>query len=262
MHRATEHLQGCAGLVVALKSFVADTIPPSGTILPNSPLSSVAFEAKFVGDLNLLTRWGSFQDRVRGRYPQLFVPPAIEGTAPTLQPLKLASGDGADSINISLNSFAFETRAYKSFEEFRERVGSAARDFVATCGERNTNRFGLRYINSLPPLSPMREGGFLHPALKIRLSGWEPKPASQTFPPALVYTSEVENLGLRVAVMPTEAPGSQQVQSGLILDLDCFVAGANQLSSFLEFLEKSHDVIRRTFFSLVTDDYLRYLKGA
>lgn len=176
--------------------------------------------------------------------------------------MKLASADAFDSVNLAINSLAFETRKYGHFPVFSSRVERAFAEFIAVGGERTTNRFGLRYINSLPPLpSGSKAGGVLHPALKLQIAGWDAPPASPMFPPALVFTGDIEGVGLRISILPTERDLSQPVQAGLVLDLDCF-AGAGKLSGFKEFLDKAHGVIRRTFFSLVTDEYLKYLKGA
>ncbi len=225
-------------------------------ILPNSPLAEVVCELRFPGDLSLLGKWGEIQADLRGDYPSLFVPAAVPGTAPMLQPTQLATPDRKGKVMLAINSFAVSTHSYSGFDDFLAAFRAALDVFRRHTNVEAFTRLGLRYTNILPrdfgdgPMPP----GALHPCLNLRLSSQLQPAAAEA--PQLVYLAHRTPLDLRLSLVT--AP---EFNAATKLDLDCYQNDELPVERLDGFLSESHDFIEQTFLSLLTDEYHRYLKG-
>jgi uncharacterized protein (TIGR04255 family) len=241
--------------------------------LPNSPLAQVACEIRFRGDLSLYEVWGRFQRGVRGDFPKLFVPTAMAGVSPLTQSMKLDSADGANSILLAINSFAFSTERYEDFQRFRGRFLDLQGLFCKLLELSALTRFGLRYVNFLPPVGDDGTlGARVHPCLTLELSvtpgnTW----ISQ---PQFVVEKNAGRCVLRTALLTVQnvtsfAPGLLQVPASMLpglmpgvqLDLDCYSNAPCGIGDLPMLLDEAHDTIENAFFGMITDDYLSYLKG-
>lgn len=244
-------------------------------ILPNSPLSEVSFELRFPGDLSLYSQWGAIQKDLHPAYPKLLVPPAIPGVAPLLQPLQLASAEGESVVMLAINSIAVSTKRYKDFDTFVSWFRTIYGVFRKHCAVAGFTRFGLRYVNILPPEFPGSPvNGQLHPCLRLRLEGWGGLPAAPDEQPALIYQGKRDSLTLRLTLASGNVPGDSAiagVAGGTMLDMDCFEAGQftrggaerHPMSNerVEPFLTSAHDLIEEAFLGVITPEYERYLKG-
>ncbi len=225
-------------------------------ILPNSPLVEVVCELRFPGDLALLGAWGAIQAELRDEYPSLFVPAAVAGTAPMLQPLQLAREDHKRKVMLAINSFAVSTHQYEGFDAFVQTFQRAYDVLARHCVVPRFTRMGLRYTNVLPHDFGDADAaaGSLHPCLKLRLTGWSPSPSASEAP-QLVYVAQRSSLDLRLSLLA--APE----HAGTKLDLDCSETGDATPERMPAFLTAAHAFIEETFLSLITDEYHRYLEG-
>jgi uncharacterized protein (TIGR04255 family) len=237
-------------------------------LLPNSPLSEVSAEIRFHGDLSLYKAWGDVQKELRSSYPKLLVPPAVDGTAPMLQPVHLVNREDSQVVLLAVNTFGFSVRRYEGFEKFKAELRHALDIFSRHCDVRTSTRMGLRYTNVLPEaFGETPAAGRLHAALKLGLSGWPIEATQVAEPPLLVVNGAVRGVKLRVSMLPRAAvllnkPVSiQSAVHGVVLDLDGYREGAIPVGEFSTFLENAHGVIEDTFFGLLTDEYHRYLEG-
>ncbi len=170
---------------------------------------------------------------------------------------------------LAVNSFAFSWRRYGDFPTFLADFTRALRVFEEHAEPVIPTRFGLRYTNLLPLEFPAPSvPGRLHPCVRLSVAGWEPMPAKFTDPPLVVVAGSVGDINLRVSLLPPIAVmGSTTVQlqggpDGLILDLDAGQAQPGSAKDFEGFLHKAHDLLEDTFFGLLTEEYLGYLRGA
>ena len=238
--------------------------------LPNSPLIQVSCEIRFHGELALYDAWGRFQREVRPEFPKLFVPPAVHGVPPLTQPVKLGSASGAESILLAINSFAFSTERYQDFPSFRGKFLRLQEVFCRHTDLLHLTRFGLRYINVLPPAS---DGGNpasrVHPCLTLELTGLERLPGSWTSQPQIVVEKKAERCTLRASLLSAPAPlplpdaeGVVGLSAGVNLDLDCYVNAPGSVKDVGAFLDEAHTVIDAAFFGMITEEYHRYLRGS
>lgn len=232
--------------------------------LPNSPLVEVACEVKFHGDLSLFSGWGAIQAAVRDRYPKLYVTGAQEGISPLLQPLRLTSDDGADLFMLSINSFAVSTRRYSHFADFERMFRDLHSIFCLNSKPGPRTRFGLRYVNALPPtLNAKASPSELHPHLKLRVSGAEFLEREWATQAQLSFEKRFEDLTLRVSLVQT--PGEHQpypgLDPGVHLDIDCFTMQPGTIEEAPALLGRAHEIVEDAFFDLVTPAYESYMAG-
>ncbi len=230
--------------------------------LPNSPLAEVVYEIRFPGNLSLLSTWGSLQADLRGRFPKLFVSRATPGEAPLLQPLRLVSDDEQRLVLLSINTFAYCSKKYDTFADFRRGFEFVFDEFRRRVTVSSITRLGLRYVNVLPPtFGPPRERDRLHPCLKLCLAGWEGLPNLGEGSTELVFHSRDGDKHLRLGLLDAGQIGSSpEAVVGPKLDFDCYTTAADS-SRVFPFLESAHETIESAFFAIITPEYHRYLKG-
>jgi uncharacterized protein (TIGR04255 family) len=240
--------------------------------LPNSPLAQVSCEIRFHGELALYEAWGRFQREVRAEFPKLFVPVAAHGVPPLTQPAKLASMDGADSLLLAINSFAYSTAQYQDFPIFRKKFLRILDIFVRQAALTDLTRFGLRYINILPPSGDdgMPENR-IHPCLTLELTGLRTPAGHWTNQPQIVVERAVGRFTLRAALLaavPVGFPEGAGMSSapgllpGVQLDFDCYLNNPGPTQGVAALLDGAHEAIDATFFGMITSEYHSYLKGS
>ena len=67
-------------------------------LYPNQPLTSVAIEVRFRGDLGVEKHRCDIQAEIRDRYPNLFVPNAQENVAPATQPFRFQDNENKNGL--------------------------------------------------------------------------------------------------------------------------------------------------------------------
>jgi len=240
--------------------------------LPNSPLAQVSCEIRFHGELALYEAWGRFQREVRAEFPKLFVPVAANGIPPLTQPARLVSTDGADSLLLAINSFAYSTERYQDFPTFREKFLRMRDIFCRHATLTDLTRFGLRYINILPPSGDDGMlGNRIHPCLTLELTGLAAPAGPWTNQPQIVVERTAGRFTLRAALLsavPVGLPGGagMSVPLGLLpgvqLDLDCYLNNPGPVQGVAALLDEAHAAIDAAFFGMITSEYHGYLKGS
>jgi uncharacterized protein (TIGR04255 family) len=227
--------------------------------LPNSPLIEVACEIRFPGDFSLLSSLGGIQTKLRYDYPKLLVPAVQPGSFPLLQTVRLTSDDNTNMVLLAMNSFGVSTHSYTTYGDFRSRFAKALDVFQSHFSPPTLTRFGLRYVNALPPPS---EGSskVVHPTLRIAVSGVDGDWRAQ---PQLMLETARGRMTLRtVLIQPqpvTTAPGFL-LDPGVRLDFDCYQKDPVGVD-VLTLLDEAHTIVDEAFFDMITPDYLQYLEG-
>ncbi len=243
-------------------------------ILPNSPLSEVAAEVRFHGSLALLGEWGALQKNLRAEFPKLFVPGAVVGTSPLLQHVRLGSADDKTFVLLAVNAIAVATSDYSGFDSFKGLVQRVIKLFHEQCSAGPMTRFGLRYVNDLPPGYPAdADSGDFHPALKLGVRSWPARSPKFVGQPQLVLDEERNGLQLRVSISTPEVRvpeilvgGDRQklrfaFQPGTRFDLDASRTTELALSRLGAFLDAGHEAIEEIFLGAITPSYHGYLRG-
>lgn len=228
------------------------------SLYKNAPLVNTAFEARFFGDLAIETRRDQFQQLVRADFPKLYVPNAVPGKAPALQPYQFRTEDNSATVNLAVNSFAYSTSRYPGFEAFKANLEGVWKLFSDFFEVLTFTRLGLRYINHLPIIR--EEGGsislsrYVTPKLNI----------APGFPSGKIhdldFTISCEMPGGRLRFLMQNAKREDGLEV-LILDLDFARQGPMDKDERPSFIETSHEQIETVFFDLISKEYKEIMKG-
>ncbi|HCF59272.1 MAG TPA: hypothetical protein DFS52_14920 [Myxococcales bacterium] len=237
--------------------------------LPNSPLREVVCELRFAGNLSLFNAWGTLQRRCRDRYPKLYVPGALQGTSPLLQPVRLTNAEEDKRVMLAVNALGYSESRYRGFESFRSEVDWLLAEWTQLCDIDAFTRLGLRFVNQLPPEFPgASRAEQIHPCLKLELDGWQGLAARLAGQPVLGLEVERPPIRLHVGVQPVSGRSTEQLgesgiplSSGVLLDLNASVEQPIAAPQVATLLDQAHDLVDEAFFGLITDDYHSYLKG-
>lgn len=230
--------------------------------LPNSPLEGVACEARFVGDLSLLTKWGQIQEKLRDGYPKLLIPGGQLGQPPLLQPFRISTKTDDRVVLFGLNLFSLTTNSYTTYDDFRGHFADAYGAFREIYSLPPVTRLGLQYSNVLPSADEHDEQ-WVHPYLKLGIAGLEGRWNTQ--PQMVLETRHEGGFALRVTLGRAAAPRQKinevVLDPGVRLVLECFNGGETPPDAVLTTMDSAHDIVENVFFSIITDEYLKYLKG-
>jgi len=222
----------------------------------------VACEARFFGDLSLLTKWGQIQERLREGYPKLLVPTAQLGKPPLLQPFRVSTTTDDRVVMFGLNLFSLTTNSYKTYDDFRGHFADAFGAFREIHSLPPVTRLSLQYSNILPSAEEHDEE-WVHPYLKLGVAGLPGRWNSQ--PQMFLETRRDGGFVLRVTVGRAAAPRQNVddvvLDPGVRLQLECFSLEETQPDAVLTRMDGAHDIVESAFFSIITDEYLKYLKG-
>ena len=234
----------------------------SSPLYPNQPICEVATEARFLGDLKIDQIRAPFQKKINEDYPTLKVPAALQGVAPSLQPIRFESSLGDSAVQLAINSISYVSKNYRGYEEFLNAFVLATQPFFDLIPEIHVTRVGWRYINRI---NFTREDGLL-PLYRIFKQ-------NDLFGTALIC--ELEEVSYKAVAPKGDSRLSVKVEAShslndsteeaILLDIDAFqvmdppvvMNGENVILS----VKAMHDVARATFESLITDGYREFLKG-
>ncbi len=131
------------------------TVPPS-VLLPDTPLTGVLVQIKFPEVLSISkTEFiAGFQEEIRADYPlsqqdrDIHLLLAPEGANQTTSPnWRFFDATRQWRMSLTTGFFALETRAYKSRQDFTQRIASAARALSETINPGLMTRIGVRYVD-------------------------------------------------------------------------------------------------------------------
>jgi uncharacterized protein (TIGR04255 family) len=230
--------------------------------LPYSPLGEVVIELKFSGDFVWKEAWAGLQSKIRGEFPKMLVPQVSAGEAVALKPVQLVAEDDGEVVSLAINSFAFSTKRYQTYGEFRKRFVQIFDIVAGLYLPPAFTRVGLRYLNWLPSEFPKSEkSGQLHPGLTLGITG---APAGEMHNPQVLFVVKNGEHMLRVALLPDEnlAHNAGQEMGSKLLDFDGFVAAKKiDIDGIMPILDRAHEMIDDAFFGMLTPEFLAYLNG-
>ena len=126
-----------------------DVQESAGPKYPNQQLRSVSLETFFSGRLRAMSAIADIQERLRGTYPNLFVPNASLGHAPALQPYQLRDATGRKSVAISVNQASFVIFDYPGHQAFLREALDVLPEVHRAIGVDALDRVVYRYENEL-----------------------------------------------------------------------------------------------------------------
>lgn len=236
--------------------------------LEKSPLFEALFETRFesstpgMGDLLA----GILYPVLKADYPEIFALPAadlprrVRDQNPDLlfQPLHRLR-KGPDSVSIGDRVVSLSSTAYPGWNHFRRMAESVLNAVESTGVVKRFERFSLRYINVLEASENDKQLSLFNG--RIELAG--NAPLERGF---LLRTEKDEGNFTTVIKVSTRArgtvPSTGKEISGLLIDVDtiCANLGHEFLASRAAVLDEAHSILKRTFFSLLTESTLEKLK--
>ena len=224
---------------------------------PNSPLVEVVFEIRFSGEPAVECRRDEFFRLIRKDFPTVWVPSVEVGQSVALQPYHFKSADGAETVMIAMNRFAYATRRYTGFEHFCPRALRLVQPFCSHYGIQKLNRTGLRYINLIPFV---REDGAIPWRRHFTIEGNLP----ETSPNDLLNINLAYETRCKAGVITTRITCGRSAndgREGFVLDFDFAKTGALNASALKTYMAESHDYTKRVFEGIVCDDYRAVMRG-
>ncbi|HEY2809662.1 MAG TPA: TIGR04255 family protein [Steroidobacteraceae bacterium] len=225
---------------------------------PNQPLTDVACEVRFKGEMQVESQRHLFWDEIRTQYPGILVPHMQEGQAAALQHYKFRNPDSGRTVLVALNSLVLSEPKYSGHKEFIGEFSRLVQIFQKTYPKLgNIKRIGWRYVNVMPF---SREDGLVPLGRILRLEiSFPGKIFDKTTALELNWRGECHGgeVILRVAVI------NQKETSGeaLLLDIDFGKLDPGPWSDVRAVVENGRKVCRGIFEDLITEDYRSYLRG-
>lgn len=118
-------------------------------LYPNQPLTSVAIEVRFRGDLGVEKNRAIIQKRIRDDYPNLYVPNIDPKVAPATQPYRFEDESNKKGIQFSICNFGIYSRDYPGHKEFISELIRVLSIFGKDLDPLSVTRVGWRYINEM-----------------------------------------------------------------------------------------------------------------
>lgn len=229
-------------------------------LYPNQPLSDVACEIRFPGEMQIECNRHLFWDKIRTDYPKIMVPFAKDGHPPALQHYRFRSETGGQTVAVALNSLVYSEDKYRGHKQFIAEFVRLVELFRATYPKLSKpNRIGWRYINHM---TFSREGGLTPVGRLVKFMPELPlNMFAATKTVDFQWTGKLQDatITLRLAnVERKNLPG----QEALLLDIDYGIEAPNL--SWEEVpgrVEAARWTAREIFEQIITDDYRKYLKG-
>lgn len=227
---------------------------------PNAPLTEVACEVRFPGEIAVESSRELFWNEVREQYPTIRVPNAQPGVAPAVQHYRYQHLDGSRSLAVALNSLALSETKYSTHQPLLKEFENVHRVF-SKCYPRITtiNRIGWRYVNVIPFV---REKGFVpldqYFKWDFAIAASVPKKFR-----AIQATFEIpSDKGIAVVRLVTARDSRDESKEAFLLDLDyCIEKPAAAFKDAPKLMKQLHTLNRQVFEDLITDQYRSYLRG-
>ncbi len=225
-------------------------------VYPNSPLAEVVFELRFPGEPAIECRRDEYYATIRRDFPYVWVPDAEIGKPPALQPYQFKSEGDTQTVMAAINRFAYSTKRYDGFAEFKPRAVKLAKEFCERFGIRSLKRMGLRYINIIPFV---RDAGRipLQQYFTIRMN--LPSGAFDCMTNAnFAYEAKCDagTITTRIACVR-----SGKADEAFLLDFDFAKTEGATTGVLQAAIQEAHDETKRVFQEIVSDQYKAVMRG-
>lgn len=185
---------------------------------------------------------------------------SVQSVTSNIERMQFVRQDEGALIQIGPNILAVNhLKPYSSWENFKQMISRALDVYSQVASPQAISRIGLRYINRLefpPELQSVDIERFLLAAPAV------PSAVPQTFV-SWVQRVEIpfEHANGLLALHSSSVRGEGQQNVAFLLDLDFITldAGLVKLDSAMEWAEKAHDEVEKTFEACITDEARKLL---
>ena len=225
----------------------------------NAPLKEAVFEIRFPAELSIECRKDEFREKIRDKFPMLFVPQITDSTPYALKSYAFKTNDQIRTIGFTINTLSFHLKKYEGFAKFENECLEYMSLFCKLFGISKLNRTGLRYVNHIPVL---REEGIIPIERYIKLDYLLPESIPSKF--ELFHTILVVKKGdgkVRILTQCQELKDVQKTEI-ILLDFDYYLENTNLKAGDLKkYLESSHYYTKEIFEDLLSEEYKKIVKG-
>lgn len=223
-------------------------------IFNKPPVTEVRFEVQFPPNLEVADSRSKYHSLVRANFPHVLIAEQKKFTY-DYGDYSLAAENLADRLEISMVNFALISMSYPGYQSFKAMFVESLSSFVNRYEINAFSAFILRYNNLLTfPTFSEFDSIF---SIDVSIPG-ELNDSLLAARGVLIFKHN-ENY-VTVEVEPQiEGEDITSYKLGV-------VCGSNKIMSFDEiaggdFIDSAHDIIKSTFFSILQDKYLQYLRG-
>lgn len=229
-------------------------------IYPNQPLTDVACEVRFKGEMQVECERHLFWERIREQYTDILVPQLQEGQAVALQHYKFRDPKTGRTVAVALNSLVFSEAKYSGHQSFIGEFSRLLALFRAVFPRLGViTRVGWRYINVMPF---SREDGLVPVARILRLDISLPMQMYKDTTALNLHWSGRAPDGEVTVKLAAVAQKNVPQQEALILDIDFGALRPDiQWTDVKSVIENARKACRSVFEDLITDEYRNYLRG-
>lgn len=231
-------------------------------LYPNQPLTSVAIEIRFRGDLGVERNRARIQKKIRDIYPNLLVPNIDPNIAPAKQPFRFEDDSKQNGIQCSICNFGIYTRDYQGHKAFIAELTRVLSVFGEGLDPLRVTRIGWRYINEM---------AFTREQEKIPVHRFLSKSGPMGFAVsknalALSHKVLLEEKDVRLNIRLDSKDHTEQMgHEALFFDIDTFkeYAPGTEMDrqKIIWHIQRLHRSAYRFFESSINPTYRSYLEG-
>jgi uncharacterized protein (TIGR04255 family) len=222
-----------------------------GKKFTKAPVVEAVFEIRFPLNLAVDSFKYKFYDAIKNTHPIIELVDFNPFEHPITQNLNYYSSDKSENLICGASKFAYITRAYKTYHEFKNNFNQYIKSFNECFNITEINRIGFRFINQIVckkqencvPLSNYLDFGF-------KLPDDIPLTMLKDFQTTL--TLETKGGSIR-SIIGTKNKGDQTI---LTLDNDLVQVGSFKMGNIIDLLDRAHEDIENIFLDFLSDKYL------
>lgn len=228
----------------------------TGPLYPNQQLRCVSLEAYFPGRFNAVSNFGAVQDEFSTRFPQLFVPNAQVGEAPTLRPYQLRDEAQKVSLALAINQATYISFDYPGFTAFSNEAFEVLDKTLTLLGISELSRVVYRYENEV---GISRDGAGILPVneiIQLETGSWLRSDSLMSVDIACEHAWPERSGATRVHLR-AEPPNEPDV---LRLSIAATVAPCGRAEKLREFGALAHEHAAGMFEAMVTSGFRDFIK--
>lgn len=222
-----------------------------GKKFTKAPVVEAVFEIRFPLNLAIDCFKYKFYDAVKNTHPKIELADYNPFEHPITQLLNYYTPDKSENLICGTSKFAYITRAYKTYHEFKNNFVRYIKSFNECFNITEINRIGFRFINQIickkqencVPLRDYLDFGFILPA-SIPLT------TVKDFQTTL--TLDIKDGSIR-SIIGTVKKDDITI---LTLDNDLVRVGSFKMGNIAEILDNAHEDIENIFLEFMSEKYL------
>lgn len=227
-------------------------------IYPNAPLDEVVIEIRFPAELSIESSRDEYYEKIRKELPNIFVPRISTGESLSLLPYSFKNDDGNETVQFSINRISYHTNKYTGYNRFKTKAMHYLPLFCRMYKIKSLKRTGLRYINYIP----FERDNNIIPIQKYINFGYDiPSSIPQDYEAFNTeLLSKIKDGKMKTSIGIVTSTKNPTIET-IALDFDFYFEGELKLTNLGNYLETSHNHIKKVFEDIISDRYRKIMEG-